>query len=195
MLTKKLDCMIHSVRFTAVLDTNVVFPIIIRDLLFWFAYYDLYTPKWSEHIFDEWKRVMIEKGVPEQEADNRVEKANSAFPDALVQNYKGLIDTLTLPDMDDRHVLAAAIKVNANVIVTNNIKDFPEGYLKSFGLSAKTADDFLTDIIDLNQEQAVEAFKEMVLNKKNPKFDAFEVLDQLRKAGLKDTANYLHAFL
>lgn len=57
--------MIHSVRFTAVLDTNVVFPIIIRDILFWFAFYDLYTPKWSEHIFDEWKRVMIEKGVAE----------------------------------------------------------------------------------------------------------------------------------
>ncbi len=46
--------MIHSVRFTAVLDTNVIYPVIIRDLLFWFAYYDMYTPKWSNHIFDEW---------------------------------------------------------------------------------------------------------------------------------------------
>ena len=54
--------MIHSVRFKAVLDTNVIFPVIIRDLLFWFAYYELYTPKWSEHIFDEWKDVMIRKG-------------------------------------------------------------------------------------------------------------------------------------
>ncbi|MBS4042902.1 MAG: hypothetical protein KGZ59_03720 [Chitinophagaceae bacterium] len=49
-----------------------------------FAYYDLYTSKWSEHIFDEWKRVMIEKGVLEEEADKRIAKANSAFPDALV---------------------------------------------------------------------------------------------------------------
>jgi hypothetical protein len=55
--------MIHSVRFTCVLDTNVVYPVIIRDILFWFAYHDLYTPKWSEHIFDEWKSVMMEKGV------------------------------------------------------------------------------------------------------------------------------------
>lgn len=55
--------MIHSVRFIAVLDTNVIYPIEIRDLLFWFAYYDLYTPKWSEHVFDEWKDVMIRKGV------------------------------------------------------------------------------------------------------------------------------------
>ncbi len=187
--------MIHSVTFTAVLDTNVVYPMIMRDILLWFAHYDLYTPKWSEHIFDEWKKIMLEKGVDEAEADKRVKKANLAFPDALVQNYKGLIDKLELPDINDRHVLAAAIKVNANLIVTNNIRDFPEEYLQSFGLNAKTADDFLTDIIDLNQEQAIAALKEMVLNKKNPKLDEFEVLDQLRNAGLKDTANYLHAFL
>lgn len=50
--------MIHSVRFTAVLDTNVIYPVIIRNLLFWFAHYEMYTPKWSNHIFDEWKDVM-----------------------------------------------------------------------------------------------------------------------------------------
>ena len=187
--------MIHSVRFTVVLDTNVVYPVIIRDILFWFAHYDLYTPKWSEHIFDEWKRVMIEKGVSEEEATKRISKANSAFPDALVKNYKVLIDHLILPDKDYRHVLAAAIKTNANLIVTNNIKDFPQDYLQSFSLNAKTADDFLTDIIDINQEQAVAAFKEMVLNKKNPKQDEFEVLNLLRNSGLNDTANYLHALL
>lgn len=59
--------MIHSVRFTCVLDTNVIYPIDIRDLLFWFAYEDLYTPKWSSHIFDEWADVMRRKGVAEGE--------------------------------------------------------------------------------------------------------------------------------
>lgn len=138
---------------------------------------------------------MLEKGVSDEEADKRIAKANAAFPDALVLNYEGLIEHLELPDKDDRHVLAAAIKTNANLIVTNNIKDFPEEYLRSFRLSAKTADDFLTDIIDLNQEQSVAAYKEMVLNKKNPKQDEFEVLNLLRNAGLKDTANYLHCLL
>jgi predicted nucleic acid-binding protein len=187
--------MIHSVRFTAVLDTNVVYPVIIRDILFWFAHYDLYTPKWSEDIFDEWKKVMMQKGVTITEAEKRISMVNSAFPDALVENYKGLIEHLDLPDRDDRHVLAAAIKTNANLIVTNNIKDFPKEYLQSFGLSAKKADDFLTDIIDINQEQAILAFKEMVLNKKNPKQDEFETLKLLRNAGLFDTANYLHALI
>lgn len=187
--------MIHSVRFKAVLDTNVIYPVIIRDLLLWFAYYDLYTPKWSQHIVDEWQSVMERKKIEKEEAEMRVQKVNYAFPDALVQNYCGLVDSLNLPDEKDRHVLAAAIKINADIIVTNNIKDFPADYLESFGLTAKTADDFLTDIIDLNQDEAIAAFKEMVLTKKNPTVDEFQVLEQLRKVGLTETANYLHALL
>ena len=187
--------MIHSVKFTAVLDTNVIYPVIIRDLLFWFAHYDLYTPKWSHHIFDEWKDVMQRKGVSPEESEKRVQKANLAFPDALVQNYENLIDHLELPDEKDRHVLAAAIKTNAHVIVSNNIKDFPEVVPDCYGLKIKTADDFLTDIIDLNPETAIKAFKEMVLNKKSPDWDEYEVLNNLRRNGLKDTANYLHSLL
>jgi len=187
--------MIHSVRFTCVLDTNVIYPIDIRDLLFWFAYYELYTPKWSTHIFDEWKDVMIRKGVPEKEANKRINIAQMAFPDALVENYESLIEGLTLPDEKDRHVLAAAIKTNANVIVTNNLKDFPKAYLATFGLKAKSVDDFITDIIDLNQEKAIEAFKELVLNRTNPDLDEFQILDRFRKLGLVDSANYIHSLL
>jgi len=187
--------MIHSLRFTCVLDTNVIYPIDIRDLLFWFASYDLFTPKWSKHIFEEWENVMSRKGVPTIEIKKRISKAQIAFPDALVENYESLVNSLTLPDENDRHVLAAAIKTNANVIVTNNIKDFPSEYLASFGLTAKSADDFLTDTIDLNNELAVEAFRALVLNRTNPNLDEFEVLDRLRNNGLVDTANYLHALL
>ena len=187
--------MIHSVTFTVVLDTNVIYPIVIRDLLFWFAHYDLYTPKWSKHIFDEWRSVMIRKNVPKDVAESRIQKAQLAFPDALVFNYEPLIDSLKLPDEKDRHVLAAAIKADASVIITNNIKDFPEDVLSNYGIKAKLADDFLTDIIDLNTETAVEAFREMVLNKKNPDLDEYEVLAYLRKNNLEDAANYLHSLI
>lgn len=187
--------MIHSARFTCVLDTNVIFPIEIRDLLFWFAFYDLFIPKWSKHIFDEWDDVMRRKGVSEVEITKRIDKANQAFPNALVENYEPLIPCLTLPDEKDRHVLAAAIKVNANLIVTNNIKDFPKAYLSNFSLSAKKADDFLTDIIDLNQQDAVKAFKELVMNRRNPDLDEFQVLEAFRRNGLTKTADYLRALI
>jgi predicted nucleic acid-binding protein len=142
--------MIHSVKFTCVLDTNVIFPIEIRDLLFWFAHFELYTPKWSQQIFDEWIEVMKRKGISDDEIQKRTSRANAAFPDALFSNYEALIESVDLPDEKDRHVLAAAIKTNANLIVTNNLKDFPQEILEAYSLSAKSADDFLTDIIDLN---------------------------------------------
>lgn len=96
--------MIHSVRFTCVLDTNVIYPIDIRDLLFWFASYDLFTPKWSKHIFREWEDVMKRKGIPDEEIKKRLSKAQLAFPDALVDNYEPLVNSLELPDEKDRHV-------------------------------------------------------------------------------------------
>jgi hypothetical protein len=187
--------MIHSTRFTCVLDTNAIYPIEVRDLLFWFAFYDLFTPKWSRHIFDEWDTVMRRKGVPLAEREKRMQIANSAFPDALVQNYESLVEGLQLPDVKDCHVLAAAIKTNANLIITSNLKDFPEGYMASFGLSAKTPDDFITDIIDLNQEISLKAYRDMVLNRSNPDMDEYQVLAALRRNGLQGTANYLHTLL
>ncbi|MBQ0741225.1 PIN domain-containing protein, partial [Aquimarina celericrescens] len=81
----------------------------------------------------------------------------------------------------DRHVLAAAIKTNANIIVTNNIKDFHRDYLSTFGLIAKTADDFITDTIDLNNDIAVKAFRDLVVNRTNPDLDEFGILDRFRK--------------
>lgn len=111
--------MIHSVRFICVLDTNVIYPLWIRDILLWFAHYDLYTPKWSNHIFDEWLEVMNRKGISDAEASKRTEMMNEAFPDALVENYEPLIETLCLPDIKDQHVLAAAITINLRICGIN----------------------------------------------------------------------------
>jgi predicted nucleic acid-binding protein len=187
--------MIYSVRFTCVLDTNVIYPLWTRDLLMWFAFSELYTPKWSKNIFTEWIEVMKRKGVSDEMAYKRANVMNQAFPDAIVKNYESLINTLDLPDMDDRHVLAAAIKTKADLIITNNTKDFPSEYLAEFDLKAKCPDDFFTDVIDLNRDLSVKAFRKLVLNKKAPPLDEYEVLEILRRNGLTKTADYLHALM
>jgi len=187
--------MIHSVRFICVLDTNVIHPIDVRDLIFWFAHYELFTPKWSKHIFDEWENLLRQKGVHEDEIKKRTGKANAAFPDAMVENYESLINAIELPDPKDCHVLAAAIKTNANIIVTNNLKHFPNDYLAKYGLAAKDADNFLTDIIDLNQEHAVTAFRRLVVNRKNPEMDEYKILNLFRQRNLTNTADYLHSLI
>ena len=113
----------------------------------------------------------------------------------MIHNYELLIKGLKLPDPKDCHVLAAAIKANANLIVTNNLKDFPKEYLVSYGLSVKRSYDFLIDMIDLNSELTVESFRKLVLNRKNPKLDEFQVLEAFRRNGLTETANYLRALI
>ncbi|MEB2781436.1 hypothetical protein U3A58_13630 [Algoriphagus sp. C2-6-M1] len=75
------------------------------------------------------------------------------------------------------------------------MKEFSKEYLERFGLTAKTADDFITDTIDLNTDLALEAFRALVLNRTNPNLDEYEILDRFRKNGLVDSANYLHALL
>lgn len=192
---KNPDSMIHSSKFTCIIDTNVIYPIEIRDVIFWFAHYNMFTMKWSKLIFNEWEEVMRRKNIDEIEIVKRINRASQAFPDALVENYQILIHSLELKDIKDKHVLAAAIKANANIIVTNNLKDFPEDYLMNFGLEAKSADDFLADIIDLNPILAVKAFRELVLNRKNPIMDEYQVLGAMRKNGLQQTADYLHSLI
>lgn len=119
--------MIHSARFTAVLDACVLYPAPIRDLLLHLANAELYTPKWTDRIHDEWLRNLI-LNRPDLEAtklERTIREMKNAFPDSGVENYESLILSLQLPDEDDRHVLAAAIRCKADVIVTFNVKDFP----------------------------------------------------------------------
>jgi hypothetical protein len=138
---------------------------------------------------------MGREGIGKEEIKKRSTTVNLALPDGLVLNYLSLISGLTLPDVKDRHVLAAAIKTKANVIVTNNLKDFAEDYLATFGLVAKSAHDFNAVIIDLTHEKALEAFRKLVLNRRNPDLDEYEVLDNLIKNGLINSATYLHSLI
>lgn len=160
----------HNKPFIAVLDSSVICPVIVRDLLFWFAHYDIYTPKWNRYVFVEWKEAMQRKGVSSEESMKRVHKANLAFPDALVQNYEGLIERLSLPDEKNSHTIAVAIKISAHVIVSNNIEHFPKKILDTYGLKVKTADDFLADIVEADFETAFRAFTEMILYKNQFRF-------------------------
>ena len=187
--------MTHNLKIVAVLDTNIIYPIEIRDLLFWLAHYELFEPKWTKHILYEWQDVMISKGVPKEEAIRRSNVANFAFPAALVAKYNSLITMLTLPDEKDRHVLAAAIRAKASVIVTNNLKDFPNEYLATFGIIAMSADNFIFDLVTIDPTIALEAFVKLVLNRRNPNLNADDVLINLRRNGLIKSATVLQELI
>lgn len=180
--------MIYSSRFTALLDANVLYPAPLRDFLLHLADVELYRPKWTKEIQEEWVRNLLLKRADLKRANlNKTHEAmNSAFPDANITNYEEIIDNLSLPDNNDRHVLAAAIKVNADVIVTFNVKDFPSVYLKSFGIEVQHPDEFIINLIDVDKQTSIEAFSNQVRSLKNPPESEDEVLSVLAKCGLKN---------
>jgi predicted nucleic acid-binding protein len=185
--------MISSSRFVAILDACVLYPAPIRDLLLNLADVGLFIPKWTDQIHDEWTRNLLinRPELSKNLLQKTVDAMFRAFPDANVSGYATLIKAINLPDSDDRHILAAAIRCKADVVVTANLKDFPKEYLDQFGIEAQHPDEFITNVIRLNPETAFQAFKNQVSYLRNPPLTVFQVLENFRKVGLDNTADTL----
>lgn len=153
----------------------------------------LYQPKWSRFIHDEWCRnLLINRPDIAPEALRRtVDLMNAALPDANVTGFAGLINGLVLPDPDDRHVLAAAIRAKAEIIVTLNHKDFPAESLLPFGIETLHPDVFISDLFDLNHALALEAVRRQRQSLKHPPMTVDEFLEMLLKQGLPMTVKEL----
>ena len=106
-----------------------------------------------------------------------------------------LVDSLVLPDKDDRHVLAAAITGHADAIITLNVKDFPEKILDSFGIEIQTPDEFVLNQIMLKDTVALVAFKAMRERWERPHYTAQTMVDLLEKRGLSQTSAYLRDYV
>lgn len=184
--------MMHS-PYPVVLDACVLYPARLRDLLMHLGLAGMYQPKWSAAIHDEWRRnLLLQRSDIKPDALVRTTNLmNLALPDANVTGFETLIEGVTLPDPDDRHVLAAAIRANAEVIVTLNLKDFPNDVLGVFGIEALHPDDFIADLFDLNHAVALNAVRLQRSALKNPPMTTEEFLDMLLKQGLPMTVKAL----
>lgn len=120
----------HS-PFTAVYDACVLYPAPLRDFLMWLGLSGRFRARWSQTIHEEWKRNLLinRPDLTRAQVDRTSDLMDRAIPDGLVEGYESLAAGLTLPDPDDRHVLAAAIRCGASVIVTFNQRDFPNELL------------------------------------------------------------------
>ena len=118
-----------------------------------------------------------------------------AVPDCLVRGYETLIDGLKLPDPNDRHVLAAAIRAGAQVIVTSNLKDFPEADLTAYHVDAQDPDDFVSHLIDLAPGAVCGVVTEQAAALKNPARTVDEILDRLGAQGMPQSAAQIRDLL
>ncbi|WP_415765160.1 PIN domain-containing protein [Pseudomonas sp. ZB1P45] len=172
--------------FTAVYDACVLHPAPLRDFLMWLALSGRFRAKWSLEIHNEWKRNLL-KNRPDltaEQLDRTSELMDQALPDACVTGYEDLVEGLTLPDIDDRHVLAAAIRCNASVIVTFNQKDFPGEALGPFGIEAQHPDEFVDNLFNLDPTAVVAAAQRQRRQLKMPPMNVSSYLDLLLRQGL-----------
>ncbi|EPN6726712.1 TPA: PIN domain-containing protein [Pseudomonas putida] len=185
----------HS-PFTAIYDANVLYPAPLRDFLMNLALTGIYRARWSASIHDEWKRNLLlnRPDLTPEHLDRTSSLMDAAVPDALVTDYDSLVEGLDLPDRDDRHVLAAAIKCNASVIVTFNLKDFPKAILGAFDIEPLHPDDFIADLWDLDKAAVLEAAQRQRISLKNPPHNVQQYLDRLLQQKLPETVKLLSAF-
>jgi hypothetical protein len=176
------------VATVALYDACVLYPAPLRDLLMQLALADLFQARWTDQIHDEWTRNV---------AANRPDISPSSLarcrrlmdehvPDCLVTGYEGLIPTLTLPDPDDRHVLAAAIHGGAGLIVTFNLGDFPMAVLDAYQVEAIHPDEFLVRLWEESPAAVLLAVRLHRASLTRPPKSAVEYLATLEQCHLSE---------
>lgn len=133
------------------IDANVLFPTVQREMVLGAAGQGLFTPLWSDRLLEEWARAAARLGPEaEMQARSEIARLGAGWPDASIRAQPGLETRLWLPDPADIHVLAVAIAGSADVILTQNAKDFPRGLLAEEGLSRADPDGFLLGLWQAN---------------------------------------------
>ncbi|MGB8535049.1 MAG: PIN domain-containing protein [Acidobacteriaceae bacterium] len=146
-------------EYTVVLDACVLAPMPLCDTLLRLAEDPaLFRAIWSAQTLIEVARTLRDRfRYTAEQANRRIRAMNDAFPESVVQVPQNLIDCIpSVPDLDDRHVIAAAIHTQAGTIVTENLKDFPEEVLAPHYIHAQSGDDFLIHQYHLNPEVVLE---------------------------------------
>lgn len=175
------------------LDACVLYPAPLRDLMMHLAVAEIFGARWTEAIHDEWTRNVLKNRPdlhPEQLRRTR-ELMNAHVLDSVVRGYENLIDTIVLPDANDRHVVAAAIKSDAQFILTFNTKDFPESILSPYGIKAISPDIFLVECMEKYAGNIIRAAKRHRGSLKNPPKSAKDYLITLESNGLAQFVDHL----
>lgn len=181
----------------AVLDACVLYPAPLRDLLMRTAATEIYQPRWTDRIHEEWIRNVLgdRPDLSREQLERTRELMNNAIPDCLVSEFEGLIEGLSLPDLGDRHVLAAAIRGGAQLIVTSNLRDFPAEVLSVYEIEARHPDLFLSELIELYPGEVTAAALGQWRSLKHPSKTRDEFLGALERQGLARTVAALRILL
>jgi predicted nucleic acid-binding protein len=170
--------------FPALLDTNVLFSATLNDTLLRLAEEGAFHPLWSADILAELSRALIrEADLSASAAERRVAHMRAAFPTAEVMAYQDLVGVMTCHPKD-RHVLAAAIRGDAQVLVTFDLDDFPKESVHAYDLSVVSPDAFLLDQLDLYPAKVGRALVGQMTEATRPPLTMGQLLGRLTRAGV-----------
>ncbi|MGH6928915.1 MAG: PIN domain-containing protein [Dongiaceae bacterium] len=181
----------------AVYDSCVLYPFEVRNLLVQFAFDRLVEPRWTDEIHDEWIRNLVANtpGLTRSRLEQTRDLMKQAVPSADVTGYQQHVPTITLPDPDDRHVVAAGIAGGASIIVTWNLKDFPAIELSRHGLKAQSPDALARRLYTADPTLVVASVKRARANLQKSKPSAAQYLHILGQRNLAGFAAALQKHL
>ncbi|WP_349254322.1 PIN domain-containing protein [Rhizobium sp. CB3171] len=165
----------------------------MRNVLVQCAFDGLIEAHWTDDIHGEWIRNLAANSpeTPVSRLEATRDRMKDVLPDADVANYRALVPSLSLPDPDDRHVLAAAVAAKASVIVTWNLKDFPAADLRPYGGTCTSPDDFLAGLYSTFSSALIDSVKSARQNLRKTTPSAEEFIDALDHQGLKKVSAIL----
>ena len=177
----------------AVYDACVFYPGSLRDMLLHLAHCKAVHARWSDNIHEEWIHSALRDrpDLKRDQLETTRQIMNRKFRLGCVKNYEHLLEKLQLPDPKDRHVLAAAIQAKASLIVTYNLKDFPQTILASYNMEAVSPDEFVWRLIQKNPVAVIQAAKQHRFRLTRPSKTVDEYLATLEKQGLAKTLAFL----
>jgi predicted nucleic acid-binding protein len=185
-------------RYAAFIDACALVGALKRDLLLTLAEAEFFRVCWSRAVLDEVQAaiqdIVSKKGDqdPGGAALRARTRMEEQFEDATVEDFEDFLAVCDgLPDPTDAHVLAAALKTKADVIVTDNLKHFPIERLTAFGLEVRTTDMFIADTITLDEGRAVPAIRQMRERSRKPELTADKLLLRMEAVGLTETVDVL----
>ncbi|MGV8083880.1 MAG: putative toxin-antitoxin system toxin component, PIN family [Coriobacteriia bacterium] len=164
----------------AVLDACVLYPQSLRDLLLRLAEVGLYQVLWTDKILAEMAGAILRnrQDLDQVKMDRLVAAMKDAFPEAFIVGWEPL-ELSMLNHEKDRHVLAAAVRSRADVIVTSNIKGFGAKACDPYGIEVSTPDEFVCQLLDGDLKWAVSIVDSMAADTANPALTREQVLESL----------------
>lgn len=180
------------------IDTNVLFPFAVMDLMLALSEDSVHHVMWSDRLLDEWEQVIVREHRRSPDAAAAIAATvREFFADTKIPegSYRHLVDMADGPDPDDRHHMAAAVGGCADAIITWNLSDFRSNFLQTNKVRVVDPDSYLCDLLADLPGEVLATVTRLAASKRRPPMTPSDIASALERAGVKEFAQRVHVHL